>query len=318
MHSVDNNPTERRHGVTAGAPRGFTLVEMLVVVVIIIGLLSILVPAITSVTATAGQVAEKQFLGAIQVALKNYQLDHESYPPSDTTDLADDANLTTFGMTQDLFHDTYTGPGGNVPYQGAELLVQALLGPRNSDGTNGDGLNGYGFKQGGRSYGPYLAIKHENTLVIRDSPAPNQPWRLAMVSSQSKAPILYYRADSAGATGKFKPAAAGSNDPHADNIWGIAGRFNVNDNRFLHNNGGGDWTDPTDFDFAKEDPTDHWYMTAPEQEVESLTFSLRSAQYLLVSPGPDEHFGNKSYDNTTSASTTQNDLDYDDQILASD
>jgi len=257
--------------------RGFTLIEMLVVVVIIIGLLSILVPAITSVPADAGRAAEQKFLAAMQMALAAYNLDFNDYPPSK--------------VTGDIGGETVTN------WDGGEIVVQALIGPLN---TAADGHNGYGFKVGGKRYGPYMTIEHENSLVERVAGR----WVLTMVSSQSKKPFLYYRAvttDMTKPNGEQGVTGAINDSTANKRIWGTNGRFDKDHNNTLD---------------ASDDPTEFWRNSAPDDEAKSFTMSLRAAKYLLVSPGPDEEFGdNTDDDNPGDPDTYLNNLDYDDQRL---
>ncbi|MBI1373754.1 MAG: prepilin-type N-terminal cleavage/methylation domain-containing protein [Phycisphaera sp.] len=284
------------HGSRIMRRRGFTLVEMMVVVVIIIGLLSILVPAITAVTGTAGQVAEKQFLAAIQVGLQAYKLDFSDYPPS------------WQGSTSYIAGVKVTG------WDGGEIMTQAMVGPlgdggadnsSDQDGTTGksvdDGHVGYGFTVGGRQYGPYITIKHDNSLAQ----SANSRWILTMVSSQSKRPFLYYRAVATdmtksvgdqGVTGKINDST------ETNRIWGTNGRFDKEHNGTLD---------------GSDDPVEYWWNSASDKDADAFTFSLRTAEYLLVSPGPDEQFGDKtSDDNVSVPATIRNNLTYDDQVVA--
>jgi prepilin-type N-terminal cleavage/methylation domain-containing protein len=134
----------------SGARRtsGFTLVEMLVVIGIIVLLVGILLPTIMSVRRNAEKNAVRMELHTIALALDAYRADFGDYPrpPTDTT-----------------AHRQY------------RLLAWALIGPYDSTGGPSDPLNspkqitdgadGLGFrtvwdpstKKGGKVWGPYLA-----------------------------------------------------------------------------------------------------------------------------------------------------------------
>jgi general secretion pathway protein G len=63
--------------------RGFTLIEVLVVIVILGVLAALIVPKVMGRTDEARQVAAKQDIGAIAQALKLYRLDNGRYPNSE-------------------------------------------------------------------------------------------------------------------------------------------------------------------------------------------------------------------------------------------
>jgi len=232
----------RRFIVDPRRRRAFTLVEMLVVVVIIITLLAILVPIL--IGKIRPNPAEVRMLTSIGFALDAYESDFGDIPPSDHTQAGPPIS---FGA-----------------WDGGEILTQALVGTL-PNGT--DGKLGFGFRAGaaltGKSYGPYLDIKHEKSLHER---APGR-WVFTVVSSQSMQPVLYYRADPSGTTGDLDSANA---------IWSAGGRFDTDHNDTLD---------------GADDPTDYWSATADADKRRSLTFSMRSAEYLLVSSGYDETFG---------------------------
>jgi general secretion pathway protein G len=76
-------------GTTRGAsrssrlPRGFTLVEIMVVVVILGILAALIVPRVVGRTDEARAVAAKQDVAAIMQALKLYRLDNGRYPTTE-------------------------------------------------------------------------------------------------------------------------------------------------------------------------------------------------------------------------------------------
>jgi general secretion pathway protein G len=76
-------------GMTCGAsrssrlPRGFTLVEIMVVVVILGILAALIVPRVVGRTDDARAVAAKQDVAAIMQALKLYRLDNGRYPTTE-------------------------------------------------------------------------------------------------------------------------------------------------------------------------------------------------------------------------------------------
>jgi len=67
----------------ARLPRGFTLVEIMVVVVILGILVALIVPRVVGRTDDARAVAAKQDIAAIMGALKLYRLDNGRYPSNE-------------------------------------------------------------------------------------------------------------------------------------------------------------------------------------------------------------------------------------------
>ncbi|UGA39344.1 type II secretion system major pseudopilin GspG [Chromobacterium haemolyticum] len=71
-----------RH-LSKAAQRGFTLIEIMVVIVILGVLAALVVPKVMSRPDEARAVAAKQDLGALSQALKLYRLDNGRYPSSE-------------------------------------------------------------------------------------------------------------------------------------------------------------------------------------------------------------------------------------------
>ena len=72
-----------REALDALAVRGFTLIEIMVVIVILGVLAALVVPSVLSRTDDARIVAARSDLGAIRQALKLYRLDNQRYPTTE-------------------------------------------------------------------------------------------------------------------------------------------------------------------------------------------------------------------------------------------
>lgn len=134
---------------------GFTLVELLAVMMIFMLLLGLLVPTVSRVRTYALVQASQAIISQLDGACKLYNLDHDQFPPS-----------------------TSSSPG----WSGSRLLPEALTGymPAGKDGQEGWGFR---LHVPGRKYGPYNDT--ENLAV--DGTAKPQ------FIDRFEQPILYYR-----------------------------------------------------------------------------------------------------------------------------
>lgn len=149
--------------------RGFTLMEMLVVVGIIVLLGALLFPMIVKIKRNASRARTRGDLNAIAAALEAYRADFNDYPrvpgPGNPGQPQYQAGPTGPGTTP-------TPPAMRM--DGALMLCWALMGPRPAFGVQagtdpnfgGDGADGPGFRAGvplapgvilsGKVWGPYL------------------------------------------------------------------------------------------------------------------------------------------------------------------
>ena len=98
-------------GLSAGRARGgFTLVELLVVIIIIAILAAIAVPAVMRATATAQNARIKTEIDMLHMAIQQYKNEYGSYPPAVDVDTAGNPVATNFGnfLSCCCSHDTST------------------------------------------------------------------------------------------------------------------------------------------------------------------------------------------------------------------
>ncbi len=131
------SPCTLGEGRVRAFPRGFTLVELLVVIGIIVILMSILLPVLSNVRKKAAITAQKMDFQVIGSALEQYKSDFNVYPLNSGFALSATGQYTI-------------GP-----------LAAAMIGPgpavTDASNHNGDGKDGPGFIALGRKvYGPYL------------------------------------------------------------------------------------------------------------------------------------------------------------------
>jgi len=188
-----------------GKRAGFTIIELLTVMSVIIILIGLLVPALNKVKWVAYKVNQKNQFHAIEVAMNLFNLEHEEYPPSSAAD------------------------DGGAPYCGAMKLCEAMVGrdllgfhPQSrffADGTDGSGTQLYPaegsvpddvYKENLKAReGPYLKLSQVNTYRLGDlysftGPYDGDQFVLCDVYTRAESkstgkqvgmPVLYFRAN---------------------------------------------------------------------------------------------------------------------------
>jgi prepilin-type N-terminal cleavage/methylation domain-containing protein len=182
MASPWQNPGRRSISGTGVAAhhRGFTLIEILVVIGILVALIGLLIPAVFHAYKVAGKTRTAADLALIGTALEAYKQDNNGDYPR--------------------FDDDNTAGGLNMqPNRGAILLCRALLGP---GGTAVDGADGLGFRPRainnngtmvytGKVYGPY--IQSDKFQLSQDTVNDPQQQTTMLLDHEGN-PILYFPA----------------------------------------------------------------------------------------------------------------------------
>lgn len=290
------------HGERRGLRCGFTLVEMLVIIGIIVLILGLAAPMITRAWRAGDRAATYADLQAIATALEAYRQDHGEYPQ-----VRYDPSIPPTPITNDRPN----------PPTGAQVLCQALIAPApaTNSGAAGrkvqDGADGPGFRTRGtqgRVYGPYLQpgkFKVADPANPNAPPAPNKELVLTIMDRSNSRPILYF------------PAAAGKPNIRV-NTGGVPG--------FVH-------SDPTptgvlselslydaddNLDYFKRPPNDNNATTAltrirlmlgdlppnqtppaepskwsgaPNGMIDGAESAATTSPFILWAAGPDDQFG---------------------------
>ena len=142
---TENQESEIRNPKSEILLPGFTLVELLVIIAIIVLLISILVPSISRVRIAAKTRVSQAHVGLINTGCEMFNEDFDNYP---------------------LSYDTSGAYFNDANSYGKKLIVLLLTGyandtaPKGSPGSrmeDDDGKDGFGFRtvKRGRVYGPY-------------------------------------------------------------------------------------------------------------------------------------------------------------------
>lgn len=183
---------------------GFTLVEMLIIIAIIVLLAGILVPALDLVRQEMKAKLTQSNINLIATACDMYASDFDGeYPPS--TDDNPNPNRRYFSNANNQY--------------GKKIIVLLLTGYAGDDDDAGepyvpgsetmsedDGRDGFGFRtvRRGRIYGPYNGTEKIPTVEGSDPP---------IFADAFGNPILYYLADSNFAFNKDDNDDGGNDDP---------------------------------------------------------------------------------------------------------
>ena len=171
--SSSSPPIRRRPGDGRG-PRGFTLVELLLVILILAVLIALLLPALNGALKTARNAAVGAEINQLAQALASFKTQYGDYPPSRIY-LAEDGNFGQAASTQ-------IAPGDITYAQLAQRSVAALrkFFPRVVLNTSGGAVflpgsfRWYDFNGNGVMDGPYILNGHEClAFFLGGIPLPN-------------------------------------------------------------------------------------------------------------------------------------------------
>jgi prepilin-type N-terminal cleavage/methylation domain-containing protein len=255
---------------TCPSRRGFTIVEIIVVVSIIVILIALLIPAMSRARNTANMATARAQIESIQSALQSYFTDHNMYPPSHLP--------------------TGTSYGSITPGNGSLMLAQGLMGffPKPFDGAGPPSAGGpgtadeplYGFRtrrqMGGKVYGPYMD-------PARQSYERKTPGQIEYFKDAWEHDVLYFR-------GRGQPTGS---PPQIfdDNDNGNTAFFYNSDNLSTQK-GSVDGSNPATMSL------EYFKLIYPNANNSLITKNnysnggpvLGGESYLLISAGPDEKY----------------------------
>jgi len=261
---------------------GFTIVELLTVMSIIVILIGLLVPAINRVRIYANEVKQKAQLSSIGTAIEFFSSELDGYPPSSAID------------------------GTGQPYCGALKLCEAMMG-QDLMGFHPDSV----FKRDGTDRigkqplyvpatvearkKPYLQLENANVQKLKDiygvgntNPFPPDSYVLCDVfKHQYKSgmsggmPILYYKADPANSL--HDPNTAPTPTDSKGNI------YNYWDNQMLVMLGK-PWEQGLANKHSLADPQ-RFYRNTRNHKILQPSRPYRADSFILISAGPDGEYG---------------------------
>lgn len=179
--------------------RGFTLIEVLLVMGILILLAGLLVPAVNKARAQATRVKVASDLQAISGALEAFKADHGDYP-----------RVTGAAVA---------AKGG---YDGAIALCQFLVAPAAADNLETNPAYpptpGFRTRAGGKVYGPYMPAE-QFKMEARGTPTdPAKPEPFFVLLDRFEQPILYFPASPAKPNVRLAPTAAAPTPPYVSDV----------------------------------------------------------------------------------------------------
>ncbi len=278
-----------RHRGSAAGSGGFTLMELLVVISIIVLLIGLLLPALAYARKKAAIQATAAEIGSMRIALAQYYSDFSVFPDSSSVNTYGPPNLLS-GASR--FAEAMVGYLGQS-YDGC--------GPSSTPTRPGPP---YGFRMSGpgsvlgRIYGPYMKITKDNFTQDGQTPNPNDEFFVDLFGQQS--PILYYRSNLPA--GAIPPVGMPIFGNSSNNAGGYI--FNAYDNAqaFLPNQNSGQDT-LSNSPNGDQDPSNgdsvEFYKTLGESggtnKVQAGEQIIGEHSYLLVSAGPDGIFYDATY-----------------------
>jgi len=267
---------------------GFTIIELLTVMSIIVILIGLLVPATNMIRRYALGVRQRAQLHSIEAAIELFGSEFEHYPESDALD-----------------------PTGEH-YCGAMKLAEAMMGQDllgfhpesifNRDGTDGFGMQLYpdansipadAYRNNlAARRGPYLPLENANAyrlaaLYADVGPFLDRSFVLCDVYSRVTnrvtgkrigMPILYYRANTSNNSHNL------NNPDDPDNI------YNYRDNLMLLRLGMPWNPPPTGPDHQLANPT-RFYLNTKNDKVTTVSRPFRADSFILISAGFDGEYG---------------------------
>jgi len=158
--------------------RGFSLVEMLTVITILVLLIGIIAPSVNNAMKVAKMRKTEAAISMLSTACEQYKMDFEEFPPSEIT--IADIQMGSVGEGKEIIVLLLTGYAGD----GSSSAI-----PDTGNFDDDDGKTGFGFRTvtRGQVYGPYngaetLNTSETSTPVFKDAFGND---------------ILYYRYDEA-------------------------------------------------------------------------------------------------------------------------
>ena len=287
-----------------GKRAGFTIVELLTVMSVIIILIGLLVPALNMVKKVAKKVTQKNQFHAIEVAMETFNAEWDGYPPSDGWDYVADVPLDRGGaqtlaeamVGQDLlgFDPRSDFSWGNPIYSNPDLSGRRLY-------LKAGGANA--FRLGGFYSDQRLQPFHADQLVLCDMYKTNWTYNNSsnpgdpMNGQPVGMPILYYQAHTSGVTHptyREDPASGQLVSVNGVPIDAVTNIYNYRDNHTFVSLGKpwvGGWPANEDSHHDMGDPEVFYHKTWNQAVDIADGRPYNTDSYILISAGFDGEYG---------------------------
>jgi prepilin-type N-terminal cleavage/methylation domain-containing protein len=304
---MSTSPTVRRSG--------FTLAELIIVMMIIVLLLSILLPALNSARLRAKKVASQAQLTALSTACNSYMLAFSAAPGYiATTDFMYHASFRSTwsgnrNLVVSLLGKVVPTAQATTPLDPHGILASKYGGLKIDQNAVGTGPQ----SASGRSYGAFYSPKPNELMTVTGTYEGDANTFPQLVATDSGMPILYARhSQKATATliADVGRAAGNSNGFYyhseiTDSVMAPAlssdgDTYNQTNNSVLSFDvaGATDWIG--NLAFLVNDPSSSTNLGSPN----SLTNNVPSPNYVLMSAGPDGIYFDKAQIGATKLTTT--------------
>ncbi len=270
--------TAHTHNTGWVGRRGFTLIEVLMVIAIIALLIGLLIVALNKVRGTGEMASTEKLMQSIDAGLSQFKADHGFLPPllDDTIGVGGGSDLLPYAVDR----------SDDIDYYSTLTLAPYLLGvgDLNGDGDDDeydDGVKGAGFRDpgldhgwgytyngpGGRGRKAYWQSKEKIVGGQRQIPG------------QTYGPYVQVSGDKQVVTGKNRAGVPFDRDVRPlfviSDFWGGAIRYYRNWPKVLPNGR------------RLEDEVPVWFGSLRPDQVESFRMQTRSVEYIIMSVGPD-------------------------------
>lgn len=277
----------RKHVANRRIRRGFTLIEVLMVVAIIAVLVGLLIVALNKVRGTGERASTEKLMQSIDAGLSQFNADHGFFPPllDDTIGTGGGGELQPYPVDR----------SDDVDYYSVLTLAPYLMGVGDLNGDGDvdqydDGLEGAGFRDPGpdRAWGYAYRGTNGNGRAAYWTSKEKLVNQQRQIPGKTYGPYVQVSGDRQVAVGKNRAGVPFDRDVRPlfviNDFWGGSIRYYRN------------WPKVLPQGERLEDHVPVWFGSLAADQVESFRMQARSVEYVLMSEGPDTKAKNNDID----------------------